>query len=253
MKNLSESDGAPSAFTHALPLTRKSTRSQTYVVIAVIALMTTLAGFSFTYFVPLTSGTFTGRSMLHVHGIMYFAWLLLFILQPALVRAGNTQLHRQIGVAGFVLAGFMVIMGIAVAVTGARINSPGLIVGGLQAKQFMLIPFTDMLLFTIFLAFSLANLKKYETHKRLMVLATLSLIPAAIGRITAMMGVTNPALIILATESLLVGVVLQELYATRKLHPAYKWGAALMLVVHLVRFPLAGSEAWTKFAEWLIR
>ena len=236
----------------ARPKSTHKTRNRTYVVIAVIAMFSTLAGFSLTYVVPLASGSFEGRGMLHIHGALYFVWLVVFILQPSLVQAGNTALHKKIGIAGFVLAGIMIVMGVAVSVTGARLNSPGLVVAGLQSHQFLLIPLTDMILFSLFLAYSLANLKRFEYHKRLMVLATVALLPAAFGRLSAMLGLANPMAIILFSESMLIGIIAHEWLMTKKLHPVYKWGGGFMFVVHILRFPIAGSALWTSIGQWII-
>lgn len=227
-------------------------RSSFYVVTAVAALLIVLTGFSLTYIVPMTSGTFSGRVLMHIHGAMYFLWVFLFILQPSLIRANNVKAHRQIGVFGFILAGGMLITGIAMAITSARLNSPGMAVGGLQPKQFLIVPFSDMVLFATFLSFSLANLKKFETHKRLMVLATLALLPAAFGRIAFMIGVSSPVIILLMGETILIAAIANDLFKMKKIHPVYKWGGALMVIVHLVRFPIGGSAWWTSFADWLI-
>jgi hypothetical protein len=252
MKTTNVLEGAAIATEAPSAKSTHKTRNRTYIFIAVLSMFVALAGFSLTYIVPVASRTFTGRSLLHVHGLMYFLWLAFFILQPVLVRSNNTALHRKLGVAGFVLAGFMIIMGITVAVTGARLGSATLSVGGLEPKQFVLIPFTDMVLFATFLSFSLANLKRFDYHKRLMVLATLSLLPAAFGRLATIASVTNPVAIILTTESLLLGIIVYEWITTKKVHPAYKWGAAFMIVIHLLRFPLAGSAWWTGIGEWIV-
>jgi len=232
-------------------LTRKK-RSDFYVATAAAALLIALIGFSLTYLVPITSGTFSGRPLVHIHGVMYFSWVLLFLLQPSLVRTSNVKVHRQLGVFGFILAGGMLITGVAVAITGAQLNSPTLAVGGLQPKQFLIIPLTDMVLFATFLSFSLANLKKYETHKRLMVLATLALLPAAFGRLAPMFGISNPIIILLMEQALLIIAIAHDYFTRRKVHPVYIWGGGLMIIVHLVRFPIAGTAWWTSFSNWLI-
>jgi len=233
-------------------LERTQKRSNFYVAAAVFALFIVLTGFSLTYVVPMATGTFSGRVLVHIHGAMYFLWILLFILQPSLIHASNVRAHRKLGVFGFILAGGMLIMGVAVAITGARLNSPTLAVGGLQPKQFLIVPLSDMLLFATFLSFSLANLKKFETHKRLMVLATLALLPAAIGRIALMIGVFNLFIILLMGETILIAAIVNDLIKMKKIHPVYKWGGALTVIVHVVRFPIGGSAWWTSFADWLI-
>jgi Ca2+/H+ antiporter len=169
------------------------------------------------------------------------------------VRLGYTKIHRKIGVAGFVLAALMLVMGIAVAIEGVRLNSPTMSVAGLQPKSFLLIPLTDMLLFASFIGLSLANLKRPEWHKRLIVLATAALLPAATGRL--LFALQLPESILLFTvsqEVILIAAIANDLFTRRKIHPAYLWGGALMLIVHLTRFPLAGTSWWSSAAEWIV-
>jgi hypothetical protein len=232
---------------------RSHSRTNYYVIVSVVALAIVLGGFTLTYILPMTtSSTFSLRPMVHIHGLMYFAWMFLFILQPVLVRIGKTDLHRKIGVAGFVLAGGMVVIGLMTAITGAKLNSPALIVGGLTAKQFLIIPISDMILFTLYLGLSSGNLKNSEAHKRLMILATLAVIPAAVGRIAGILEISNLVIILLIQHGILYAGVIYDLVTRKKIHPVYIWGGLLLVVVHLVRFPMAATHWWGSIANWLV-
>lgn len=234
-------------------LKKRPTRTNYYVIVSLVALAIVLAGFAMTYLVPMTtSPSFSLRPMVHIHGLMYFAWMFLFILQPVLVRTGNVVLHRKIGVAGFILAGAMVIIGVSTAITGAKLNSPTLIANGLTAKQFLIVPITDMLLLTTFLAASLVNLKNTEAHKRLMILATLSVLPAAIGRIAGIFEISNLFILLLIQHGILYAGLIFDFVKRRKIHPVYLWGGLLLVGIHLVRFPMATSEWWSSIANWLV-
>jgi hypothetical protein len=222
-----------------------------YLFSAVASLLIVLSGFSLTYILPVSTGTFSGGALLHFHGAMFFGWILLFIVQPALVHGHNVKMHRKVGVAGFVLAAGMLIIGVTVAITTARLKSPDLLVAGLNPKQFLIVPLTDMLLFAVFLGFSLASLKKPEAHKRLMLLSTISILPAAWGRLALMMGVANPLIFLLMQEAFLLAGIANDLITRRKVHPVYLWGGALLVLVHAARFPLAGSSWWATIAEWM--
>lgn len=228
-------------------------RTNYYVIVSVVALAIVIGGFSLTYLVPVaTSSTFSLRPMVHAHGLMYFAWMFLFILQPVLVRVGSTSLHRKVGVGGFVLAAGMVIIGLMTAITGTKLNSPVLTEGGLTAKEFLIVPITDMILFTLYLAVALGKLRNFEAHKRLMILATLSILPAAVGRIGGLLEISNFLFILLIQHSILYAGVIFDLVTRRKIHPVYIWGGLLLVAVHLARFPLAATDLWGAIADWLI-
>ncbi len=227
-------------------------RSNYYVIISVWALFIVLSGFALTYFQPLIKGGASFRPLVHLHGFLYFLWMIMFIAQPLLVRLGYTHLHKKIGVAGLVLAGLMIIVGVVASITGAKLNSPTLIVGGYTAKQFLIVPMTDMFLLTTFFIAVLLNLKNSQSHKRLIVLMTLSVLPAAVGRVTGIFGITNIFLGLLIQHGILYSGIIYDLIKTKRVHPVYLWGGLLLVVVHLMRFPLGASAWWAAVANWLV-
>src|SRR5687768_15734886 len=96
---------------------RKSTIITKYffVFIGFISLAYVLAGFTPTYFLPLTNGSFSAKPVYHVHGIMYTLWILLIISQPYLIKRRLTNIHKKIGYAGLTLAVGMFIIGFVMA------------------------------------------------------------------------------------------------------------------------------------------
>jgi hypothetical protein len=232
---------------------RSASRTNYYVIISIVALGIVLAGFTVTYVVPMTtSSTFSVRPLVHIHGLMYFAWMFLFILQPVLVRIGNTALHRKVGVAGFILAGGMVVVGLLTAITAARLNSATMTVGGFTAQQFLIVPITDMILFAIYLGLSLGSLKNPEAHKRLMILATLAVIPAAVGRIAGIFEISNLLIILVIQHGILYSGIVYDFIKQKRVHAVYIWGGLLLVAVHLSRFPIATTKFWQSIASWLV-
>lgn len=75
-----------------------------YVGMAIILLGAVALGFGRTYAAPLLSGAFHGPAILHVHGALAFSWILLFLVQPLLVRFNHPTLHRRIGRTGIPLS-----------------------------------------------------------------------------------------------------------------------------------------------------
>src|SRR5678815_4136309 len=88
--------------------------------------ITTFSGFARTYYLRLVSGgptaTLSGgpfTTAFHVHGALFTAWVLLFIVQTALISSRRVAVHRRLGIAGAVLAAAMVAAGALVAVSAA--------------------------------------------------------------------------------------------------------------------------------------
>src|SRR6202140_531037 len=46
-------------------------------------------------------------AIIHVHGALFSSWILFLLAQTALVASGRTDIHRRIGIAGFLLACLM--------------------------------------------------------------------------------------------------------------------------------------------------
>ena len=89
-----------------------------YGGMAVAMGLTVFAGFASTYYLRLLTGgpkaTLSGgpfTTLVYVHGTLFTAWVLLFIVQTALVASRRVAVHRRLGVAGAVLAAAMVAAG----------------------------------------------------------------------------------------------------------------------------------------------
>jgi uncharacterized membrane protein len=119
---------------------------------------------------------------IHVHGALFTAWVLLFVAQTSLVAARRTDLHKRLGVGGAVLAAAMVVSGTFVAIDSARRARPAL--GALAAAPplfVLVIPLASVVVFTILVGLGLYYRRRAETHKRLMLLATIALLPPALA------------------------------------------------------------------------
>src|SRR4051794_1090678 len=84
-----------------------------YVWMAALFVLIAFSGFAETYWLQLPAGTFTGSPLLHLHGLLYSAWTIFFLVQTILAATGRMQHHRAWGVAGISLATAMVFVGMA--------------------------------------------------------------------------------------------------------------------------------------------
>jgi hypothetical protein len=124
-----------------------------------------------------------------VHGVAFSAWILLFVAQTTLVAPGRTDIHRRLGVAGVVLAAAMVVLGTVLGIGNAR---EGRAPPGVPPRVFLLTPLFDMLVFPLLVAAAVWYRHRPETHKRLMLLATVSLLAAAVARLATALAAAGP-------------------------------------------------------------
>ena len=183
-----------------------------------------------------------------VHGVAFSAWILLFMAQTALVAAGRTDLHRRLGVAGVVLAAGMVVLGTVLAIRNAR---EGHAPPGIAPLVFLLIPLFDMVVFAPLVGAAVWYRRRSETHKRLMLLATVSLLAAPVARIPTALAAAGPLFYFGVVDLLILTGVLYDFVTRRKVHPVYVWGGLAILASQVIRIALSGTSAWLAVATWL--
>ncbi|HYC33589.1 MAG TPA: hypothetical protein VEB59_14970, partial [Gemmatimonadales bacterium] len=69
-----------------------------FTAMAVTAALIVFVGFAPSYYLRSYFGA--GRepsALVHLHGVLSTAWILLFVVQTSLVGAGRTDLHRRLG------------------------------------------------------------------------------------------------------------------------------------------------------------
>ena len=91
-----------------------------YGLAALVAALIAFAGFARTYYLKGAFGSPALPGLVHLHGIVMTAWIVLFAVQASLVAARRVDLHRKLGIAGAALAALVVIVGVATAIEGAR-------------------------------------------------------------------------------------------------------------------------------------
>ena len=122
---------------------------------------------------------FIGPPILHVHAILFTVWLLFFLSQTTLVAAGRVRDHRAWGLMGISLATAMVFIGLAAVVDNLRSGLDG---NPDAVRGVALVATSQLLLFAGLFAAAVINISRPDFHKRLMVLANLALIQAAVAR-----------------------------------------------------------------------
>lgn len=219
-----------------------------YVAAALAAILIVFAGFARTFYLKLVFGTPVLSLLLHVHGLVMSSWFVFFLVQAWLVSAGNVRLHRKLGVFGACLAPAVVAAGCAVAIHAVR---AGHTPPGIPPLVFLIIPLGDMLIFAILVGCGLGLRRRSDFHKRLMLLASMSLLTAAITRIPIefLQGklVTDFSITILVA----LACVAWDTIRNRRLHPAFGWGALLIVVSWPLRLAVSGTRAWLDIATLL--
>jgi hypothetical protein len=217
---------------------------------AIAATIVVFAGFAPTYYLKAAFGAPPLPPLLHAHGLIFTSWIALFVVQTRLIAARRTPLHRRLGVLGALLAVAMLIVGTLAAIASARrgFTPPG----GPPPLTFLIIPLGDLLVFGVLVSAAIYFRRQSQTHKRLMLLATLALLTPAIARLPGIAAAGPPAFWGL-TDLFIVACLVYDRVTSGRIHPAFKWGALFVLAMQPLRLIVGGTAPWLAFAQWLTR
>src|SRR4051812_23274227 len=231
-----------------------------YFYMALACAAVAFLGFAPTYWLPMASRKLPSMPVVHFHGLLFFAWTLFFAFQSWLAASGQIARHRTIGMIGVSLATAMTIFGFLVAVNAMKRSAAlGLTDEGIA---FAIVPLSGIAFFAVVFPLAIANVRRPEIHKRLMLLAGISLLDAAVARwfltFLAPPGPLGPPPVpvtippaIVAYLLLVVAMVFD--WRTRgRPHPVYVYGGIALLAVKLLNWPISVTPFWHSFAGGIL-
>ena len=233
----------------AVSTSRSKTIDRFYFWTAIVSSLIIFTGFAQTFYLKGLFSTPVLSNLLLVHGLVMTFWFALFITQTRLVAAGRTDLHRRLGVIGAMWVAVIMVVGMATAIDAVRRGATP--VPEVTPLMFMAIPFFDVAVFAALVGVALWYRRRSDMHKRLMLLATLSILAPGVARIPLDFIKQGglPMIIVLTLLPVIICVAVGTV-RNRRLHPAFGWGGAFVIVSWPLRLMVAGTAAWTQFAAW---
>jgi len=242
-----------------------------YVMMAALILTLVLIGFipdSINMLGKIKAGTgLPIPPILHVHAVLMGSWILLLLTQATLMATGRRGPHMQLGMIALVLAPAIVIAGLMLVPTrhaqiyAAIASAPPEVAAYMQQQvvplvtNIMLAQIRIGVLFPIFVGLALYYRNKdSETHKRLLILATISPMPAAMDRITYIPTTLpeSPLTMDLYVLMIAAPLILWDLYRGRVNQRAYLIWFGLMVPTAIAMNLLWGSPWWMETGPKLI-
>ena len=215
-----------------------------YVGLAVLMAVFAVGGFWRTYWGPLLGGTLDLHWLLHLHGVAFTLWLALLITQTALVFRGRSRMHQRLGTYVGVFWGLVIITVGLSAVFGRISPDIGREFESLSGFiQRLPVGGGDIFGFVVLFGSGLAYRNRPAVHKRLMIMATAVLLPAAAGRIAPMVPIPGVFLVAGAPLAFVALAMGCDWWAERRVHPTYLIGGAFVLLLE-ARFFFIFSEPW---------
>jgi len=219
-----------------------------FSVTAGLMLATVAVGFAPTYYLAGVFHAPLPSTIVHIHGALFSCWILLLIIQNSLVLAGRVDIHRKLGLAGFLLACLMVVVGATAATDRlARATAPP----NFDPYFFYIIPMTDMVIFATLILFAYRARRDSPSHKRFIYVATVALLTAAIARFPWTWVHRKAPRAAIASYAFLLLLCAYDLWSIRKIHRATLWASGILIFIQQIRLPIGRTAAWHAFAVWI--
>jgi hypothetical protein len=212
---------------------------------ALVAAAVLVIGFAPSYIAPLLGIDTAGARVpaplvVHLHGIVFFAYTALYVSQTWLAAHGDLAAHRYIGARlGLPVLVALLLAGLAISLWGPDRDATRP-----DSIAFLAWLAGDLVMIALFMGAALWQRHDSATHKRLMALAMAVMTSPGLGRILGWLDA--PAMIDLWGPPILFGLALVgwDMASRGRLHPATAWGIAILALSEVLRIAAMQSTAW---------
>jgi hypothetical protein len=217
-------------------------------------------GFAPTYWLPIASKTLKVNPVVHIHGALFFAWSLFLVFQSWLASSGRIVRHRSVGLIGVSFATAMTIFGTLVTIHAMK--EAAAIGMRDEGIAFAIVPLSGIAFFAIVFTLAVIYVRQPDVHKRLILLAAISILDAAVARwfltFLAPAGAVGPPPVAVSILPAIVAYLLLVVamvfdWRTRgRPHAVYAIGGTALLLVKLLNVPISAAQPWHAFAGGLL-
>ncbi|MGE0765922.1 MAG: hypothetical protein AB7L90_05625 [Hyphomicrobiaceae bacterium] len=232
-----------------------------FFYMAIVCAAVAFLGFAPTYWVPLLGGRLVAQPIIHLHAAIFFGWSVFLVYQAWLGATGRLRSHRRVGMIGVSLVTAMTMIGIGTAIH--RMHWAAGIGQAEAGRAFAIVPVSTVLYFALVFTAGVAVARHRDWHKRLMIVAGISILDAPIARwfivflapaqpagpppVAVDLGPAFVALLIL------VIAMIADWRRSARVHSAYIYGALGYVALKVLQVPFSETAAWHATATWLMR
>jgi hypothetical protein len=190
-----------------------------------------VAGFSLQ--LAMGRSSFASPPLVHAHAIVFMGWVAIYLLQNVLATTGNIALHRRLG---WVAAAWMLpMLALGCAVTVAIVRRGG-VPFFFRPVQFLIFDPATLLTFAGLSVSAILLRRQTDWHRRLHFCGMSLLVGPGFGRLLPMPLFAPWAweVTILACLLFPAAGMLSDFRRTGRVHPAWRWGVATIIVSALL-------------------
>jgi len=189
---------------------------------------------------------------IHLHGIIYLGWLILFCAQNMLAGNGNLALHRRLGKLGLPLILAMIVIGSYAGLQSIERNH---VPPHYTPAYFLPLVQIAVVSFGVLAIAGLVKRRDTQSHRRLMLMATIILSDPALDRMLPgpIIGGTVSQWIIMAIQLAFAGLVLlHDRKILGRVHQATWWGIGIIVASHVLTDALSRVPAVAAIAQGML-
>lgn len=241
----------------AVDATHRAFKPSFFFWMTVVMAFFVFTGFGMTYLFPLTRGTFPpAPPIVHLHGLVFFTWMILLIVQAALIGKGNVALHRSLGTWGIAHAVVILYTGGLVQLLGIARSIRN---GGTGPFDAGFLGLMAVVGFALLFTLAIRNTRKPDVHKRLILFAMLPILPPGVNRfyqVPFSLDYIPVVPLYVTLDSMALAILVQEWRSTGKIGKYSMIGAGWIFVQSIIHVPVVHSDGFlsaVRFVAGLIR
>lgn len=187
------------------------------------------------------------KALVVVHGVALLLWIVVFFVQSVLIAVRSRKLHMTLGWGGVAIALVVILTSPVMATRAVRVR-PMEHLFGMTYSQFLLVMYTEVLAFAVFVALAIAYRKKPNVHRSMIVLATLAVISGSTSRIDVLYGAFGGhgwAGLFGVPIALGAVILAARMLLDRRFNAPFAAGYAALTAAYITVFSVAVGPWWT--------
>ena len=211
-------------------------------------------GFGMHSFLPALRGNFPpAPPIVHLHGLVFIAWMILLLVQSALVNVGNVKLHRTLGTWGIAQGTATILIGLMLQLIA---SSRGYFAGRPAGTDGLYLGLLAFLGFAVMFTLAIRNRTRPDIHRRMILFAMLPVIPPGVNRFWAnALGLDDPVptfWLYLTLWSMAAAILVRQWRRSGMIDRYSVFGAGWIVLQGLVHEAVVGSGPFDSVAGGLL-
>jgi len=221
-----------------------------YLFVAILTALIVFAGFARTFYLNSLFAKLQLPSLFILHGVVFSSWLAILVTQSVLISTRQIRVHKKLGYASIAIVIAMFILGWIMSLQAAQrgFTPPG----GPPPLAFLAFQLLGLVLFTAIICAGYLLRNRPETHKRLMIAGTVTILTPALARVFLLFN--NNAIIFKAAGvqlGILLACMAYDYFARKRINAAYIWCTLAFVAYIPLSVAIGGTQRWLAFAHWI--